>query len=122
MTSPEIIVQVKAKNDSEPLDVKLKPEFVDAMWKLLVRYKGERRAVLEFLRVMSPEVISQKFSKAKSASEPFDVKLRPSQFAVAFWEKLVNAVGERRAKHIMHAVMDYKKTGRHGEFPMIILI
>jgi hypothetical protein len=111
---------------SELHDVQLKPEFVEAFCKILIKNEGERRALAEILRMIGPEQrlreLQKFFSKVKGASGPHDVRLRPFEFAVAFWKKLVNAVGERRAKHIMHSVMAKKKEGRPGDTPLFVLI
>ena len=90
MTSQIIVQRRRPKMLLNRLDVTLKPEFVDAMWKILVKIKGERGAVVEFTRVMQvhPEVILQEICRRqKVLLSRMTQKLRPSQFADRILEK-----------------------------------
>ena len=109
----------EAKECFSPLDIPLKPEFANAFWKILVKTRGLRGALvgLHGLTRRHPEMILQtvQMAEAMGASEADGAELKALKEADAFWNQLVETVGKPRAKEIMQFVMDEKKTGRSGD-------
>src|SRR5262249_26488614 len=116
----------RPKNASHPLDIPLKPEFANAFWKIMVKTRGLRGALvgLHGFTRKHPEVVAQtvqQMMEAMGASEAHDPEFEALKEADAFWNQLVETVGEPRAKQIMQFVMDEKKTGRSGDLMLTLI-
>jgi hypothetical protein len=117
---------LRPKNASHPLDIPLKPKFTNAFWKILVKTRGLRGALvgLHGFTRKHPEVVAQTvqlMTEAMGASEVHDPELEALKEADAFWKQLVETVGKPRAKQIMQFVMDEKKTGRSGDLMLPLI-